>query len=191
MGIAPTEQALNDLKQQLIQVARDWHNSERARRKRLDSEATSLRKQTQELIAMRSQGMITDQEFIAQKNALSGRLSAITSGVINEGPDEAQVSSDFDEITAPLLRLPETWNGLRIQPQKRFQELLLPVGYVHGDIGTAALGRLFSVIGRSERLNATGVASSSAFWNQLIDEIRVLSSLFEDEGDTPAAVSAA
>ena len=189
--IAPTERTLSDLRHQLIQVARDWRTSERAQSKRIESEATSLRKQLQELIAMRSQSLITDKEFILQKNVLSRRLSAITSNTANEGPNEAQISSNIEEITAPLLRLPETWNDLQIQPQRRFQELLLPAGYIHGEIGTANLGHLFSLIGRPERLRATAVASNSAFWNQLIDEIRVLSSLFEDEDDQPAVVSAA
>lgn len=190
-SVSPTEEVMEGLKRQLIDVVREWRASERARTKLVAAKATSLKKQVQELITMRSGGLITDEEFIGQKNSLSGRLLALASQNTAEIPDEAEIDSDFEEITTPLLKLPDTWNGLPLQRQQRFQQVLLPVGYICGQIGTADMGRLFSTFSRPEGLSATAVASSSTFWNQLIDEIYVLSRLFEDEDDDSVKILAA
>lgn len=190
-SVSPTEQVIQDLRAQLVRVARDWGASEQDRKKRIEVEAKSLKRQTQELINMRTGNLITDQEFVVQKNLLSGRLSAITSDHTGEVPDEATIAFDLEEITAPLLKLPETWERLPMQRQNRFQQVILPVGYVYRDIGTADLGRLFSTFRRSARLNATAVASSSEFWNQLIKEIRRLSELLEEGDDESVGLQAA
>lgn len=105
--------------------------------------------------------------------------------------NESAIYSDIERITAPLLALHQTWDQLPIQRQHRFQQLLLPVGYTFGRIGTADIGRLFNTIRASEGLNATAVASDSKFWNQLIEEIRAFSRLLNDDSDEPVAWEAA
>lgn len=83
-NVSPTEQVIRDLRDQFLKIARDWRASEQARMKKIETEAASLRKQIQELIHLRTAKLVTDQEFLAQKQLLTGRLSSIPAAALRE-----------------------------------------------------------------------------------------------------------
>jgi|SRR5579871_2376 len=149
------------------------------RRKRIETLRARVHKQKQELITMRVQGLLTDEEFLEQKSALSAKEHNLDANdTFRKLPHSADIRQELAAITNPLIRLKETWAELTIQEKQRFQRLLLPVGFVHGAIRTAELGLLFSTFRASDAGNASGVAFTVPRWNQILKEIREFRDIF-------------
>lgn len=164
-----------------------------SRRERLKSLQTQLRTETQELIRMRAQGLITDQEFLIQKSMLSKKENSLEAGHCRADTLSAVViRNKVHEIARPLSRLHETWTALELSRQQRFQRLILPVGFVTGRIRTADLGLLFSTFGAFRNRNTSEVAHMGKNWNHFLQEITDFADLLrgdrESEEDLIGAV---
>jgi DNA invertase Pin-like site-specific DNA recombinase len=170
--IAPKPLLIEKVGELILQHADERRAELSTKRERLRVLQTKLRTETQELIRMRAQGLITDQEFLVQKSMLSKRGNALEAGHWPaDAVNPAILRNRVHEITKPLSDLRETWTALEPSRQQRFQRLLLPVGFVVGRIGTADLGLLFSAFGAFRSRNAGEVACTVKTWNQILQEI--------------------
>ncbi len=105
-----------------------------------------LKSELQELIRMRARGLIDDEDFLVQRSAISERQNAVPAvpGRVRVTVDEIQ--AQLKRIIEPLHNLYATCNELVGSVRARFQRLILPVGFLAGEIGTAELGLLFRII---------------------------------------------
>jgi hypothetical protein len=78
------------------------------------------------------------------------------------------------------------WQRSNIEFQRRFQQILLPLGYVYGSIGTASKAHVLSFIEGSLPANPHEIASEGASWSQLMNEITKLAELFRDSASAAA-----
>src|SRR5438876_3506754 len=76
-GIAAKPELMGKLSELVIQAAERRGASTKARKARQEAEVKRLNSQVKELIRMRSQNLITDHEFLAQKSVLSERQMAL------------------------------------------------------------------------------------------------------------------
>src|SRR5438445_9494391 len=154
--VAPKPELVEKLGEVLIQTAEERSASLKATKARREAKLGLLNRQIQELIRMRTNGLITDQEFLAQKSILSERQMALESKPMAERLNADQIREQVGEITEPLSRVRETWEALPSPFQRRFDRLVLPVGFVAGQSRTAELGLLFRVLGDLEGGKTTG-----------------------------------
>lgn len=138
-------------------------------------ELKRAKEQFQQLLRLKMDDLLTDEEFKAQRALVSGRIAELEGGIEESGQNNVEsVLSDLDSLRAPLGDLLALWLDLNIENRKRFQLLSLPRGYVFGRVGTAQRGHLFSFIGTPLPANATLVHPEVNSWNQLANEIEAL-----------------
>lgn len=148
---------------------------EQRRRKRFEQ----IQKGISELIRMRAQSLITDDEFSREKQRLTDQrigLEAQTRQVIN--PETLQ--GDLERIIAPLLTLQATWKALSQSQRTRFDRLIFPGGFVIGRIRTAQLGLLFSVFGAAGTQHSGEVHRAWIPPNPIFSEIHEFIAVMED-----------
>ncbi len=181
-AMAPRPALLGEIGERIVRYASEEtaHASvqREARRKRMDL----IRKQTTELIAMRTQRLISDEEFFAQKQQLRTQLSALQERAEKRESPE-QIKADLAAIEAPLAALAETWTSLRETPLlQRFQRLLLPGGFVVHRIGTADLGLVFTLFRGFSTQDAGSVPFPCESLSQIISEIHELREILQGVG---------
>lgn len=178
--IAPTTEVVESFEKIVIRAADKQMDISKSKEERRKAHLTRLDRQTRELIMMRAEHLITDQEFLAQKLLLSERRFAVEGVSSRDRVRVAEVRAHLSEITEPLLALPETWQRLPSPIQQRFHRIVLPVGFVHGKSGTAERGLLFSAFGQLANANSTEVAPGWPKWNRLMQEIIEFAELFKN-----------
>jgi DNA invertase Pin-like site-specific DNA recombinase len=158
-----------------------WSTNRKVRAEQLDREL-------QELIRMRAQGLITDQEFLRQRKLVTDQRDAL----LGKGPRQcinvAEVREQFQEIATPLIQLRRTWQTIHPPFRRRFERLLLPAGFVIGQTRTAELGGLFSFFRGFTRTDSSVVPLRCLNSNRIIPEIRGFWDVFrgiEQEERTP------
>ena len=175
--VAPKPAAILKLSDQIIQAADGRQKEVAAHRQRRRKQTDRLDRELQELMRMRAQLLITNQEFLDQKRLVLERRSSL------EVRDHLAVSIDeirsqVREIVDPLADLRKTWHALRAPFRRRFNCMLLPGGFVNGQSRTAQMGRLFSAFEASEPSVSLGVALTSEELNRLVQEIQELREIF-------------
>lgn len=175
-AVSPRRELLGELGKLIIKAAERRSAFTTAKRAHLEATLARLEAENQELIRMRAQGMITDAEFLAQKKALAERRSALGAAPCTE-IDPKKVESQLGQIMEPLSQLVQTWKSLAARARRRFDQLILPVGFVIGRIRTAEMGLVFKVIRDFGEGNATGVDLSGETSNQIALEILEFSAL--------------
>jgi len=171
--VTPKDKTLRDLGDQLITSIEKRRSGLDGLRTRRSDRMTSLRREHDELIRMRAQGLITDQEFLRQKKLILDRRDEIESRIA-QAVNLDEVRTQFQAIVAPLVRLPETREALIPEFRRRFDRILLPAGFVIGKSRTAELGLVFSTKTPSADQNSLGVPPTSAKLNHVISEIQEL-----------------
>jgi site-specific DNA recombinase len=170
--ITPKQQYIRELGDQIVQSAEQRRGDAETRNQRRRVRATQLDRELEELIRMRTQKLIADEDFLNQKK----RLLAQRSGLEGHNQHEMLLGEAYqklNEIMIPLANLRTTWHSLQPQRRRRFDRLLLPVGFITGKSRTADLGPLFSTNPSSERSNASGVPSAGEKLNRAMLEIQV------------------
>jgi site-specific DNA recombinase len=178
--IVPRPELLLSLGKLVVQTATDRQGSRQKSMTRRKAEIDRLRRETEELIRMRTSALITDDEFTAQKHALSDRRMAIQAALDSVPFDLKAVLSDIDQITKPLTELRQTWSTLGPALRSRFQRSMLPVGYVNGRIGTAERALFFRTLEDFGKEKTNGVPLTGAHWNQIEREIKEFAGLFRE-----------
>lgn len=141
-------------------------------------ELKRAKEQFQQLLRLKMDNLLTDDEFKAQRALVSGRIAELEGGIEENGMNPVEsVLTDLDSLRGPLGDLLALWLDLNVENRKRFQLLTLPRGYVIGRVGTAQKGRLFSLISTPLPANATLVHPEGESWNQLANEIQALSTI--------------
>ncbi|MGC1685730.1 MAG: hypothetical protein WA734_08935, partial [Candidatus Acidiferrales bacterium] len=161
--------------------------SAKTRNSRHEIELGRLNRQVQELIGMRTDGLVTDQEFLMQKSLLSERRIALESAPIPERINHAEVRTQLGDITEPLSQLRETWETLPDAIRRRFDRLILPVGFVNGESRTAELGLLFRTLGDLAHEKSNVVPLTGELSNRIVEEIRAFAAVLSRSEDEEMA----
>jgi DNA invertase Pin-like site-specific DNA recombinase len=182
-SIAPDRKAIDRVAEQVIVAARNRSKASGALKERRRLEIERLEEQQQQLINMRMEKLITDEEFLAQRLLLTQRRLELQSSGAGTALDEEHVMNQLDEICEPLANLAATWVDISPALKQRFQRLILPAGFVVGRVGTADLGCLFSTFRASEDRESNLVPPTGQFWNQLVEEIQAFAELLRGTPD--------
>jgi site-specific DNA recombinase len=177
-AIAPGPEVFKKIGDYVLQVAEDRQGLRKSMKTRKDAELDGLQREIQELISVRISGLITDQEFAAQKNVLVQRRTNIEATLDSESLNPKAILREIGEITKPLSELMQTWQVMEPAFRPRFNRLLLPVGYVSGEIRTAERGLLFRSFGEVSEAKTNGVPLKGENLNRLIQEIQAFAELF-------------
>ena len=160
-----------------------WTANRKKRVEQLDHEL-------QGLIRMRAQDLITDNEFLRQRQTLADQRTALQSNGSRHTIDVAEVREHFNEIAMPLVQLRRTWRNIHPPFRRRFERLVLPAGYVVGQTRTAELGGLFSFFRGFAGTNSSVVPPVCEISNRIIPDIhgfwRVLHGLEDTEEELAA-----
>lgn len=177
------QELLAALRRLIVEKAQERYATQRKSRDRLVEQAARISAQIKELIRMRAQGLITDREFVAEKDGLSRKQAAIEIAGGDDSLSVRRIEADLNRIVAPLSNVAATWESLPPAPKRRFQQLVLPVGFLAGGIGTAEVGLLFRVFQQFEQRNSHEVPLTSGSWNQLLQEIKAFACLLDHSED--------
>lgn len=134
--IAAKPELFDRLREAIVRGAERRQVFIRARRARRETEVARLNRNIQELIRMRTDGLVTDEEFLSQKALLSDRRNAFEATGSVEEVSLGKVTGCLNEIMEPLSQLRRTWDDLPLALRRRFQRLVIPVGFVCGESGT-------------------------------------------------------
>lgn len=178
--VVPKPELIERLGGILIQKANERREFIETKKSRAEAGSAKLNRQLQELIRMRTQGLITDEEFLAQKTLLSERQCALEIAAHSVWLPGGRVEEHLEEITEPLLNLKSFWQMLAHPLQRRFQRFLLPVGFIKGSIRTAELGLFFRVLDQFSESESNGVPLSINIWNRFYDEFQEFWKLIKD-----------
>jgi len=185
--VTPKQELLTALRRVIAEQAEERHVAMKKNRDRLQEQASRISGQIRELIRMRAQGLVSDQEFIAEKAGLSRKQASLELASGDDSLSVRQIEADLDRLAAPLSDMAAAWEGLPVAQKRRFQQYVLPVGFLAGGIGTADLGLLFRVFRQFEDTNSHVVALTGESWNQLLQEIKAFAALFDHSKDEEMA----
>lgn len=169
--------ALAHLKERIEKIVSSWDALSEQMKVKREADVKRLRDQQQRLIQMRIDDLITENEFRAQRTVLEQQLQQIPARPAIQREYFASTLPKLDHICEPLQDLAGFWESRTIEKRKRFQQILLPAGYVVSKIGTAPKARVLSFIEGSLPENPIEVAPTGQSWNHLMDEIRQLAEL--------------
>jgi len=178
--IASNPAILSVLKKRVFRATEGAQLAWKLRRERKDAELGRLDEQAQELIRMRAQGLITDKEFITSKVKIADRQATLAGDAVPVRVDAKQIQSDMEAITAPLADLPQTWQSIPVGFQRRFNHIVVPVGFVIGQSRTAEIGPLFRVLGDDDRTDSDEVPLTGENLNRVYQAIQAFAELFRD-----------
>jgi len=74
-------------------------------------------------------------------------------------------------------------HNISLAQKQQFQQCVLPVGFVAGNIRTAELGLLFKFFRESTTVDSHLVPPKSQNWNQITHEIKEFSAIFDQSKD--------
>jgi hypothetical protein len=171
---------LERLKRTISRTADAWTEGSRMLSEKRAQEIRRIKDQQRQLIRMKMDQLITDEEFTGQRSTLVSRLGELEGQQDEYAVDAEAVIGNIDRICAPLMDLGTAWRSVAVDFQRRFQLLALPVGYMFGRVGTAQRGRLFSLLGPSVGSNSSLVALTGQSWNQLANEIKTFEEIFRE-----------
>jgi len=171
--------AIAHLRDYVRKAVESWEGTNTVLRERQEVEAKRAHEQLGQLIRMKMEQLISDDEFRAQRLLLSNRLAESGGTPRSEAKPETLLN-DLDVISAPLMQLAQAWDGVQADFRLRFQRMVLPAGYAFGRIGTAQTGRLLSFIESSDTTNTNGVPLIGQSWNQLAEEIKAFAAIFRE-----------
>jgi DNA invertase Pin-like site-specific DNA recombinase len=181
-SISPDREEILRLSENIVRSARQRTTERRAIHDRHKVEVERLKKRQEQLLQMRMDQIITSEQFLTYNSTISRRLIALTEKQ-DIPQDESRILDRIEEIVAPLTHLEEAWLSLPPGLKQRFQRMILPVGYVMGEIGTAEMSCFFSTFQRTRGRESTVVALGGQMLNQLCDNIQVLSDIFRTEAE--------
>lgn len=183
-SVAPKPELAPRIRELVLQVAEQRQALQKTRRARVEADLAKINKESQELIRMRAQALITDQEFLQQKSLLSERRMAFEGTAIDENSSPQRLRERLDQVMEPLVHLRQTWSSLPVPLQSRFDRLLLPAGFVNGKSRTAELGLLFRVFQASPGDDSSMVPLTGKSWNHFWQEIHEFLRVLGSAGGT-------
>lgn len=177
-SIMPDQRSIREIANTVAIAAEERRRGRSQLREKRQAEMKRLEKQREQLIQMRIDSLLSNEDFLRQKAILTNRLYELNASSSLNAEREDELLNRLNTICEPLTRLPATWQGTEPQLKLRFQRLILPGGFVTGRIGTAQMGCLFSTFQRIRDDKTHFVPPTGQFWNQFAEEIKQLSLLF-------------
>ncbi len=180
-GASANQHAISHLKRYLNRLSGSAAEQIERDLRRKESERTRAQGQMKQLIRLRVENLISDEEFHEQRTQLSVNIESSSASA--QAPDREQVESvltDLDSVTGYLKDLPDAWGRVAPEYQRRFQQIMIPAGYSVGEVGTAPKGRLLSFLGASLPVDTHLVPSEWSSWNQLFEEVCGLGEVFRE-----------
>ncbi len=178
--VSPDAPIIEKLKHRVAHAADAWAEGSRILKEKRAQEIKRLKDQQQQLIRMKMDQLITDEEFVAQRSLLTTRLAELEAQNMEHAVNADAIIQNIDRICVPLADLGTAWERLAVEFQRRFQLLALPKGYVFGRVGTAQRGRLFSLFSTSDASKSSLGSLAGLHWNQLADEIKAFAAIFRE-----------
>lgn len=172
--------AMERLKRCVVHAAETWADGSTLLNEKRALEIKRFKDQLQQLIRMKMDQLISDEEFMAQRSALALLLAELEGQEVEHAVNADAVLGNIDRICAPMMDLRTAWETVSVEFQRRFQQIALPSGYVFGSVGTAQRGRLFSFLATSSTSNASLVPLTGVSWNQLAEEIQNFADVFRE-----------
>src|SRR6185312_12328628 len=123
--------------QDLIGVIRKRKKDAVLLQEKQQAELRRIAEQQKRLVGMRTDNLITSEEFAVHRELLEKRQAALYRGSQTALLTEKILLNDIEKICEPLRNLKQTWNDMEPEFKQRFQRLILPSGFVIGKIGTA------------------------------------------------------
>jgi site-specific DNA recombinase len=185
--IAPKMELLGKLGEVAVKSAEGREQGLRSNRTQIHTTLDQLKQELQELISMRSQRLISDEEFKAQQLVLAGKRQAIEGIPKQAAFSAAEIRKHLSELAAPLHALLDTWKSLSPSIRFRFQRLIFPFGFTSGNIRTAQLGLLFNTFSDVACDESTVVPLGVNTWNQIYQEIQEFASVMRGEEEPKRA----
>jgi DNA invertase Pin-like site-specific DNA recombinase len=177
ISMTPDRSAIQRIRDAVATASRERTKSNDKLREKQKLERQRLQQQDKQLIQMRMDQLLTNDEFLSHKSILTIRLGKLDALAVPDRTGANSVEHQLDEICEPLTRLDVTWEEISPALKQRFQRLILPAGFAVGRIGTAQTGCLFSTLRRSDDSKSTWVPPKGQFWNQLTEEIQAFAEL--------------
>jgi DNA invertase Pin-like site-specific DNA recombinase len=177
---SPTQQGMERVKQYIKELSDNDKNIAEILDEKRIRETKRISEQEQQLIRMKMDQLISDEEFLAQRSILTARLSDLESQGTCDAMSPEQAETTLDIIIKPALDLGGLWQAASAQVRRRFQQWAFPVGYVYGRIGTAQRGRLFSLFSTSAGSDTSLVHPTGYSWNQLAKEIIEFATILQE-----------
>lgn len=149
--------------------------------RRKETERTRAQEHMKELVRMRVENLISDQEFQEQRAQIAAQATHNES--TGDIPDPKKVESaliDLETVSGYLTNLAGAWNRVVPQYQRWFQQIMIPAGYAVGAVGTAQKGRLLSFLSSRLPVDTDLVPPVGESWNQLTEEIGGLAVLLRE-----------
>ena len=179
-AMSANRHALAHLHDWIQKIAKSWDAEQTTITEKRAAERRRVETERQQLIRMKMENLITDDEFRAQRLILAERLSRCRDGNSELAGSPDSVLRDLATICKPLTRLADTWKAVPIKFQRRFQHITLPTGYVFGSVGTAQKGRLLSFLQSPLPVDTNLVPPVGESWNQLANEIMEFAEIFRE-----------
>ena len=121
-SISPKPALLSQLRDYLVEEVTNYQAELAARSAKGKQRLKDLDSQLDELIRMRSRGLITDQEFARQRKIIGDQRSGTQNTGAAVTVDVDEVRAKFEELVAPLVHLRQTWKALQTPFRRRFEE---------------------------------------------------------------------
>lgn len=176
--IAPQPELVPVMEEKIVRTVQADAAARESRNKRQRERVGGLDRELHELVRMRTQHLITDQEFTAQRKIMVGQRNAVEARDTSGAVSVTEIRQDLRKILAPLGQLKATWESLAPAARIRFERWLLPAGFVNGRIQTAELGLFLRSLGGFAMMNSVGVPPGGVLSNHfdpnIIGEIRAL-----------------
>lgn len=109
-----------------------------------------LKRQMNELIVMRSEQLIADEDFVTHRDALRRQMSELRADEF-ENSVRPLTSEEEDDLRAWMADLNRLWQDLPPRERHGFATLIFGSGYVFQNLRTANPALLFRTFGPSER----------------------------------------
>jgi hypothetical protein len=177
--VSADDHSVAHLKDYMRKLAESWSATHRTIEEKREIETKPAREQLQQLIHMKVDNLIADDEFRNQRALLARQLAEVTESGPHAGAKSEDVLAQFDTICVPLMYLAETWQSIPIEFRRRFQQILLPKGYVYGRVGTAQKAHILSFLGSPLPVDTNAVRPVGESWNQLAGEIVQIAMIFK------------
>ena len=187
ISMTPDRNAIQRIRDAVAMASRERTKSNDRLREKVKLERQRLEHQDGQLIRMRMDQLLTNDEFLSHKSILTNRLRELEAVELPEQTGANSLECQLDEICEPLTKLDATWEDISPALKQRFQRLILPAGFAAGRIGTAQKGCLFSTFRRSDDSKSTLVPLTGQFWNPLVADIRAFAALFLEKRDQERA----
>jgi DNA invertase Pin-like site-specific DNA recombinase len=174
------EHSLAHLREFVREIGVVWGNHADLLSTKRELAERRAQEQFQELIRMKMDRLISDDEFRAQRTGLAEHRAGLGVPGTHKPFSVDAALRDLELIGDRLINLVDTWKDVSTDFQRRFQQIVIPGGYVVGSVGTAQKGCLLSFIESPLPVDTNEVPPAWESWNQLIEEINGFVEIFRE-----------